>query len=36
MNAKDLLKTGYKPGPQIDDMLAMIAELQARGMTAHS
>jgi RNA-splicing ligase RtcB len=32
MNAKDLLKTGYRPGPQIDDMLAMIADLQARGI----
>jgi hypothetical protein len=32
MNAKDLLKAGYRPGPQIDDMLAMIAKLQARGI----
>ena len=32
MNAKDLLKTGYRPGPQIDDMLSMIAELNTRGI----
>ncbi len=32
MNAKDLLKTGYRPGPQIDDMLAAIADLNARGI----
>ena len=32
MNAQDLLKTGYRPGPQIDDMLAMIADLQTRGI----
>ncbi|MFT6178638.1 MAG: RNA-splicing ligase RtcB [Akkermansiaceae bacterium] len=32
MNAKDLLKTGYRPGPQIGDMLAMIADLQTRGI----
>ena len=34
MNAKDLLKTGYRPGPQIDDMLTMIADLQARGIVS--
>lgn len=33
MTAKDLLKAGYRPGPQIDDMLAMISDLQARGVT---
>jgi len=32
MNTKDLIKAGYRPGPQIDDMLAMIADLNSRGI----
>lgn len=32
MNAKDLIKAGYRPGPQINDMIAMIADLRAKGV----
>lgn len=32
MNAKDLFKAGYRPGPQIDEMLARIADWQSRGI----
>ena len=34
MNAKDLIKAGYRPGPKIDDMLDMIADLNARGIVS--
>lgn len=34
MNAKDLIKAGYRPGPQIDDMLDLIASLQAKGIVS--
>ncbi len=33
MNAKDLIKAGYQPGPQIEKMLVAINELQSRGVT---
>ena len=32
MNSKDLIKAGYDPGPQLDEMLLRIAEYQARGV----
>ena len=32
MNAKDLLKAGYRPGPHLDEMLAYLAEQQSRGI----
>lgn len=33
MNQKDLIKAGYLPGPQLDEMLEALAGLKARGVT---
>ena len=33
MNQYDLIKAGYEPGPQLDEMLLALAGLKARGVT---
>lgn len=33
MNRKDLIKAGYPPGPQLDEMLTALAGLKTRGVT---
>jgi tRNA-splicing ligase RtcB len=36
MNANHLIKAGYQPGPQIDQMLTHVASLEARGVSGRS